>query len=193
MPAAGRRGDGYLDYREVIARKDVDAVIVATPDHWHAKIALAAMDAGKDVYCEKPMCHTIDEAHQLSNTVKETKRIMQVGSQTTSGDQWHKAKKAIADGAIGKMILSQGSYHRNSIEGEWNWPIDKEAGPNGKGDDYIDWKMWLGSAPKREYNADLIGPSEHWALGSAPCVPVQAGITGLRVVLATPPVVGLSV
>ncbi len=146
--------DGTLDYREVLARKDVDAVIVATPDHWHAKIALAAMDAGKDVYCEKPMCHTIEEAHQLSNTVKETKRIMQVGSQTTSGDQWAKAKKAIADGAIGKMILSQGSYHRNSIEGEWNYPIDANAGPNGKGDDYIDWKMWLGSATKREYSAD---------------------------------------
>jgi predicted dehydrogenase len=146
--------DGYLDYREVLARKDVDAVIVATPDHWHAKIALAAMDAGKDVYCEKPMCHTIDEARQLSETVKETKRIMQVGSQTTSADQWHKAKKAIADGAIGKMILSQGSYHRNSVEGEWNYTIDPNAGPNAKGDDYIDWKMWLGSAPKREYNAD---------------------------------------
>ncbi len=146
--------DGTLDYREVIARKDVDAVIVATPDHWHANIALAAMKAGKDVYCEKPMCHTVDEAHQLSTTVKETQRIMQVGSQTTSGDQWHKAKKAIADGAIGKMILSQGSYHRNSIEGEWNWPIDKGAGPTGKGEDYIDWKMWLGNAPQREYDAD---------------------------------------
>jgi predicted dehydrogenase len=146
--------DGTLDYREVIARKDVDAVIVATPDHWHANVALAAMNAGKDVYCEKPMCHTIEEAHQLSTTVKKTQRIMQVGSQTTSGDQWHKAKKAIADGAIGKMILSQGSYHRNSIEGEWNYPIDKEAGPTGKGEDYIDWKMWLGNAPQREYNAD---------------------------------------
>jgi predicted dehydrogenase len=77
-----------------------------------------------------------------------------VGSQTTSSDQWHKAKKAIADGMIGKMIMSQGSYHRNSIEGEWNWKIDPAAGPNGKGDDYIDWKMWLGPAPKRAWDAD---------------------------------------
>lgn len=147
--------DGFLDYREVLNRSDVDAVIIATPDHWHAKIALEAMDKGKDVYLEKPMCHTIEEARQLSMTVKETKRVLQVGSQTTSGDQWHQAKKAIADGMIGRMIMSQGSYHRNSVEGEWNWPIDKEAGPDGKGDNYIDWKMWLGPAPKRDWVRDL--------------------------------------
>jgi len=146
--------DGTLDYREVLNRKDVDAVIVATPDHWHARIALEAMDLGKDVYLEKPMCHTIDEARQLAETVRETKRVLQVGSQTTSGDQWHKAKKAIADGMIGKHIMSQGSYHRNSIEGEWNWPIDPNAGPEGKGEDYIDWKMWLGSATKRSWDPD---------------------------------------
>ena len=146
--------DGYLDYREVLARPDVDAVVIATPDHWHAKIALEAMDKGKDVYCEKPMTHTIEEAKQLSATVKETKRVLQVGSQTTSADQWWKAKKAIADGMIGQMLSSQGSYHRNSKEGEWNWPIDAGAGPDGKGENYIDWKMWLGSAPKRPFDAD---------------------------------------
>lgn len=144
-----------LDYREVLNRSDVDAVIVATPDHWHAKIALEAMDRGKDVYLEKPMCHTVDEARALVATVKETKRVLQVGSQTTSGDQWHKAKKAIQDGMIGKMILSQGSYHRNSVEGEWNYVIDKDAGPDGKGENYIDWKMWLGPAQKRDWTKDL--------------------------------------
>ncbi len=148
------KAEGTLDWREVIARKDVDAVIVATPDHWHAPIALAAMDAGKDVYCEKPMCHTVAEVKRLIDTVKETKRVMQVGSQTTSGDQWHKAKKAIGDGMIGKMLLSQGSYHRNSVEGEWNYKIDPNAGPDGKGDDYLDWKTWLGGATKRPYDAD---------------------------------------
>ncbi len=146
--------DGHLDYREIVNRPDVDAVLIATPDHWHARIALEAMDRGKDVYVEKPMCHTIEEAKQLSATVRETKRVLQVGSQTTSSDQWHKAKKAIADGMIGKMIMSQGSYHRNSIEGEWNWKIDPAAGPNGKGDDFIDWKTWLGPAPKRPWDAD---------------------------------------
>lgn len=152
--------NGYLDYRELLAKEDVDAVIVATPDHWHARIAMDAMDKGKDVYLEKPMTHTNEEARQLVETVKETKRVLQVGSQTTSADIWWKAKKAIADGMIGKMIMSQGSYHRNSFGGEWNdgWPIDKEAGPEGKGENYIDWNMWLGSAnklaPKRAYDAD---------------------------------------
>jgi predicted dehydrogenase len=145
---------GTLDWREVVDRKDLDAVIVATPDHWHARMALAAMDNGKDVYLEKPMCHTVDEARQLIDTVRETKRVLQVGSQTTSADQWYKAKKAIADGMIGQMLMSQGSYHRNSIEGEWNWTIDPGAGPNAKGDDYIDWKTWLGPAQNRPWDAD---------------------------------------
>ncbi len=152
--AERHQAKGYSDYREVIARPDVDALIVATPDHWHARIALDAMDAGKDVYLEKPMCHTIDEAKKLVDTTRETQRVLQVGSQTTSADQWWKAKKAIADGMIGKMIMSQGSYHRNSIEGEWNWPIDTSAGPDASGDNHIDWNMWLGSAPKRAYDAD---------------------------------------
>ncbi|HMF77902.1 MAG TPA: hypothetical protein VK604_19760, partial [Bryobacteraceae bacterium] len=88
------------------------------------------------------------------NTVRETGRVLQVGSQTTSADQWWKAKKAIADGMIGKMIMSQGSYHRNSADGEWNWPMDAGAGPDGKGENYIDWKTWLGSAPQRAYDPD---------------------------------------
>jgi predicted dehydrogenase len=146
--------DGYLDYRELIARKDIDAVIVATPDHWHARIAIAAMKAGKDVYCEKPMCHTIEEVKQLIEAVKDTKRVMQVDSQTTSALQWWTAKKLIADGAIGQMLMSQGSYHRNSVEGEWNWTIDPNAGPDKSGEDYIDWKMWLGGTSNMPFNAD---------------------------------------
>ena len=143
-----------MDYREVIARKDIDAVIVATPDHWHAPISIEAMKAGKDVYCEKPMTHTVEEAKKFNDTAQATKRVVQIGSQTTSSDQWWKARKAIEDGMIGQLLMSQGSYHRNSVEGEWNYVIDPNAGPQGKGDDYIDWKMWLGSAPNRPYNAD---------------------------------------
>lgn len=145
---------GTLDYREVIARKDIDAVVIATPDHWHAPIAIAAMQAGKDVYCEKPMTKTVEEAKKFAEVAKQTNRIVQIGSQTTSSDQWWKARKAIQDGMIGQLIMSQGSYHRNSIEGEWNWPIDPKAGPNATGEDYIDWKMWLGSAQQRAFNAD---------------------------------------
>jgi predicted dehydrogenase len=146
--------DGYLDYREVIARKDIDAVVIATPDHWHAKMAMEAINAGKDVYLEKPMTHTIDEAKQLVAIMKETKRIVQIGSQTTSAANWRETRKLIADGAIGDIIMSQGSYHRNS-KADWldpYDPVEPNAGPDGKGDDYIDWKTWLGSAPKRPWD-----------------------------------------
>jgi predicted dehydrogenase len=143
-----------LDYRELLDRRDIDVVIIATPDHWHAKMANEAMDRGKDVYLEKPMTHTIEEARQVAQMATQTKRILQVGSQTTSSDQWWKARKAIQDGMIGPLLMSQGSYHRNSKGGEWNWTIDPEAGPDGKGDNYIDWKMWLGAAPKRPFDAD---------------------------------------
>ncbi|HEY7911892.1 MAG TPA: Gfo/Idh/MocA family oxidoreductase [Blastocatellia bacterium] len=148
------RCEGFLDYREIIARKDIDAVIIATPDHWHARQAIEAMEAGKDVYLEKPMTRTVEEARRVYEKSVETKRVVQIGSHTTSSDQWWKARKAIQDGMIGKLLMSQGSYHRNSTAGEWNWPIDAAAGPAGKGDDFIDWKMWLGPAPRREYNAD---------------------------------------
>src|SRR6266699_2863748 len=138
--------DGTLDYRQVLERKDVDAVIIATPDHWHARMALEAMAKGKDVYLEKPVTHTVEEARQVAEGVRRTGRVLQVGSQTTSSDQWWKARKAIQDGMIGDLVQSQGSYHRNSEEGEWNWKIDPEAGPQGTGESFVDWKMWLGEA-----------------------------------------------
>ncbi|MCY4187189.1 MAG: Gfo/Idh/MocA family oxidoreductase [Bryobacterales bacterium] len=149
-----------LDYREVLARPDVDAVVIATPDHWHGTMALAAIDAGLDVYLEKPMTHTIAEAKAVARRVRETGAVLQVGSQTTSADQWWKARKALQDGMIGTLISSQGSYHRNSLRGEWNWTpergrgwvIEPDAGPHGQGVNYIDWNMWLGPAQKREWD-----------------------------------------
>lgn len=152
--AARAQAQPYMDYREILARPEIDAVIIATPDHWHAPITLAALAAGKDVYCEKPMTHTVAEAKQVHEAVVRTGRVYQVGSQTTSSDQWWKARKAIQDGLIGQLIESQGSYHRNSIAGEWNWPIDAAAGPDGTGENYIDWKTWLGTAPERSFDAD---------------------------------------
>jgi predicted dehydrogenase len=146
--------DSYSDYREVLARPDIDAVVVATPDHWHAHIAIEAMERGKDVYLEKPMTHTLAEAKQVVAKAKELKKVIQVGSQTTSATHWHLTKKYIAEGAIGPIIMSQGSYHRNSPKGEWNWPIAADAGPNAKGDGHIDWDMWLGNTTKRPWDPD---------------------------------------
>lgn len=144
--------DCVADYKDILSRDDVDAVIIATPDHWHARISMDAMNAGKDVYCEKPMTKTVEEAKQVWETMEKTKRVMQIGSQTTSSDQWWKAKEAISKGMLGKLIMSQGSYHRNSLEGEWNYSIDEGAGPKGEGDNFIDWETWLGSAPKRDWD-----------------------------------------
>ena len=90
----------------------------------------------------------------MAAAVKKTGRVLQVGSQTTSSDQWWKARKAIQDGMIGKLLMSQGSYHRNSEKGEWNWTIDPDAGPTASGEDFVDWKMWLGDAPARPWDAD---------------------------------------
>ena len=156
------KGEAFLDYRELLARNDIDAVIIATPDHWHAKMAIEAMNKGKDVYLEKPMTHTVEEAREVADTVEKTKKVLQVGSQTTSSDQWWKARRVIEEGGIGQLIMSQGSYHRNSTEGEWNWPIDPEAGPSGQGENFVDWKMWLGPAPKRPFNPNRFHYNFRW-------------------------------
>ncbi len=145
---------GYGDYRQILDRSDVDVVLIATPDHWHAKMAIEALEKGKDVYLEKPVTLTIAEARDVALAVKRTGRVLQVGSNTTSSDQWWQARRVIQNGMIGKLIMSQGSYHRNSERGEWNYRIDPAAGPKATGDDYIDWEMWLGPAPKRPFDAD---------------------------------------
>mgnify|MGYP001197258663 FL=1 len=145
---------GFEFYRDLLNRTDINAVIIATPDHWHAPMALDAINAGKDVYLEKPMTHTVDEARQVHEAVLRTGAVLQVGSQTTSSDQWWKAREVVAKGMLGKMLMSQGSYHRNSKEGEWNYSIDPGAGPDGKGEDFINWKEWLGPAPAREWDPE---------------------------------------
>src|SRR5437016_1079942 len=94
------KGEAYLDYRELLARDDLDAVIIATPDHWHARMAIEAMNKGKDVYLEKPMTHTVEEARQVAETAEKNQRVLQVGSQTTSSDQWWRARKVIEEGGI---------------------------------------------------------------------------------------------
>ncbi|MCA9414293.1 MAG: Gfo/Idh/MocA family oxidoreductase [Candidatus Omnitrophica bacterium] len=144
----------YEFHGDILDRSDVDAVVIATPDHNHAHIAIEALKKGKDVYVEKPMTHTIPEALELRKTVHETGGVLQVGSQTTSNDNWWRAHKAIADGKIGEMIMSQGSYHRNYDTGAWNYDIDEGAGPQASGDDHINWDLWLGPAPKRDYSGE---------------------------------------
>lgn len=139
----------HHEFEEVLARSDVDAVLIATPDHWHAPIAIAAMLAGKDVYCEKPMTRTWQEAKKFWEVANKTKRVVQIGAQSTSEDRWHRMRNWISTGEIGKLLWTKSSYSRNSVEGEWNWGIDKDAGPHN-----IDWNRWLGSAPRRKFDPD---------------------------------------
>ena len=154
------QGTGHIDYRRVLERKDLDAVLIATPDHWHAKIAIDALEAGKDVYVEKPMTHTVEQALRLRDTVKRTGRILQVGPNATANDSYWVAREALQAGRIGKVTWAQGSYNRNARLCLFNehQKIDPTAGPAKTGEDHIDWDMWLGwkwgLAPKIPWNPE---------------------------------------
>jgi predicted dehydrogenase len=134
------------DYRAVLDRKDVDAVIVGTPDHLHLPIALAALEAGKDVYCEKPMVRLAAEGLKLVEAQKRTGRILQVGSQRTSSIVYAKARDLVKDGAIGQINLVEAWWNRNTAIGAWQYTIPKDASPA-----TVDWEGFLGAAPKRPF------------------------------------------
>src|SRR5450755_3531214 len=144
----------YAHHQELLQHPGLNAVTIATPDHWHAPIALAALDRGLEVYCEKPMTHTLEEARVVRDRVREKNRIMQVGVQALSWDRWHKIRDVVQAGTLGKVVAVQGTYSRNNQSGDWNWKIDPAAGPDGKDDLHIDWKQWLGNAPERPFDAD---------------------------------------
>ncbi|MEZ6134592.1 MAG: Gfo/Idh/MocA family oxidoreductase [Pirellulaceae bacterium] len=142
----GKKADGYKDYREVLDRKDIDAVMIATPDHWHTKISVEAMLAGKDVYCEKPLTLTIDEGKLIEKIVKQTGRVFQVGTmQRTENDQrFLKAIAMIRDGRIGELRKVT-----CGIGGATGSPVIPAIEvPEG-----LDWDMWLGPAPEVPYRA----------------------------------------
>lgn len=139
----------YTDYRKMLENKDIDAVVVATPDHTHAPIAIAAMEAGKHVYIQKPMTRTVEEAFKVHEVAKRTKRTVQVGSQGCSDPKYLKAREIVRSGRLGKMLWAQGSYCRNNPKGEWNYTIDPDAN-----EQTVDWKLWLGGAPKRAWSPE---------------------------------------
>ena len=141
--------DVHHEYRDLLARSDVDAVVISTPDHWHAPQALDALDFGKDVYLEKPVTYTLHEAHEVAARVKTHSRILQVGSQHLSDKRYHHAREAIEKGWIGQPLWTQSTYSRNSLHGEWNYRIDDEGTAEN-----IDWTVFLGPAPKRPFSAD---------------------------------------
>jgi predicted dehydrogenase len=136
--------DAFTDHRKLLERKDIDAIVCATVDNWHAQVAIDAMEAGKHVYGEKPLTRYLGEAFQLYDTVKKTRKVFQVGSQGCADPKHHKAAEWIRAGKLGPLVWGQGSYCRNNARNsEWTYPIEPDASPSN-----LDWNRWLGRAPK---------------------------------------------
>jgi predicted dehydrogenase len=136
------------DYRRLLDRKDIDAVIVATSDHLHRRVVLDCVAAGKDVYCEKPMSHTVADGAAMVAAVKAGKRIFQTGSQRASNMLYKKAAEIFASGRLGPVTYVEGHTDRNSPSGAWVYPIPPDASP-----ETIDWKAFLRDAPERPFDA----------------------------------------
>ncbi len=146
---------GHRDWREVIARKDVDAVVIGTPDHWHAVIAVAALQAGKDVYCEKPLTLTIAEGRRIANATQKGRRILQVGSQQRSDARFRMACELVRNGRIGKVT----KVTTHLPTGPTGGPFDRKPVPR-----EIDFNMWQGPAPEAHYCPERTHGSFRWWL-----------------------------
>ncbi len=151
----GGRCKVYTDYRQVIERKDVDAVTIGTPDHWHVKIAIDAMKAGKDVYCEKPLTLTMQESRLICRAVEQTGRIFQVGTQQRSeyGAMFLKAVAMAQSGRLGKKLHALSSVGGATAGGPF---------PTGDPPPELDWDFWLGQAPKVPFCPNRIGWNFRW-------------------------------
>ena len=142
--------DAYRDQRKLLERKDIDAVFVTTVDNWHADVTMDALNAGKHVYCEKPMSRYLEEGWAVHDTVKKTGKVFSCGSQYTADPQIHKAAEWIKAGKLGPLVWAQGSYCRNNDKNsEWTFPVDADATPEN-----LDWDRWQGKAPKIPWNPE---------------------------------------
>ena len=145
----GGRARKAGSYQEILQDPAVDVVTIASPDHWHARQCIEALEAGKHVYCEKPLTYSIDEGLEIAAAVKKTGKILQVGSQGISTSTQQTAREYVKSGKLGEVTMVRAYYNRNSRSGAWIYPIPPDANR-----ETVDWDLFLGSAPKREFDLE---------------------------------------
>lgn len=147
----GARPDVTTDHERVLERSDIDYIVVATPEHWHAQLTLDALDAGHHVYCEKPLTHTVEESFAVVDKARSTGRKLQVGVQGMSDDSYSSAHEAIRAGKLGPVIEAQIDYVRNhpDDQGPWRTRVDDNLPKPAD----LNWQRWLGPAPERPWSA----------------------------------------
>ena len=150
-PDSRPKAKGIADFREVLADKSVDIVVVATPDHWHPYMTVEACKAGKDVYVEKPICVVIDEGRKMVEAARKYDRVVQVGTQQRSGVHFQKAAEIVRSGKLGKITFCRTWNYGNALPQGIGNPADAEP-PAG-----LDWEMWQGPAPSRPFNKNRFG------------------------------------
>jgi predicted dehydrogenase len=140
--------DTTKDYRELLGRKDIDAVVIATPEHWHQRIVLDALAAKKHVYCEKPLTWTIEEGAQIIQAADKSDRVLMVGSQGKTADSTAAARQVVKSGKLGQITMVSMGQGRNDPEGAWEYPIPPDASTT-----TVDWERFLGKASRRAFDA----------------------------------------
>src|ERR1700756_131440 len=144
-------------YQELLDNKEIDCLIAAVPDHWHRQIVVDALNSGKDIYCEKPMSHSVADGFDMAAAQQKTGKFVQVGSQRVSSVIYGKAKELLAQGAIGDLCLVEGSLGRNDPTGAWEYPPPPDLSPQ-----TLDWDTWQGTVPKREFDGKLFARWRCW-------------------------------
>lgn len=144
-------------YQELLDDKSIDCIVAAVPDHWHRKIVVDAVSAGKDIYCEKPMSHTVADGRAMVAAATKSGRIVQIGSQRTSSVLCAKARELVAQGSIGELQLVEGSMGRNSPTGAWVYPPPPDLSPS-----TLDWDTWQGDVPKRPFDPKIFARWRCW-------------------------------
>jgi predicted dehydrogenase len=145
-------------YQELLDNKEIDCILAAVPDHWHKQVVVDTVNAGKDIYCEKPMSHTPADGIAMVAAAKKTGRIVQIGSQRVSSTICAKAKEMLANGAVGDLTLVEGSLGRNDPTGAWEYPPPPDLSPSN-----LDWDTWQGTVPKVPFNPFIFARWRCWS------------------------------